>query len=53
MSGLVTYELEGRIAVIGHDRPKTRDAINQPFAKALGAAVARAGEEAYAAVLFG
>ena len=53
MPDLVTYELEGRIAVIGLNRPEKRNAINEPLVRALREAIVRAGEEAYAAVLFG
>jgi enoyl-CoA hydratase/carnithine racemase len=50
---LVTYELDGKIAVIGLNRPEKRNAINQALVTALAEAIDRAGEEADAAVLFG
>jgi enoyl-CoA hydratase/carnithine racemase len=50
---LVTYELEGKIAVIGLNRPDKRNAINQALVQQLAEAIDRAGEEADAGVLFG
>ncbi|MDB5416141.1 MAG: Enoyl-CoA hydratase [Rubritepida sp.] len=52
-SELVTYELEGKVALIGLNRPEKRNALNEELINALGAAVQRAGEEADAGVLFG
>ena len=50
---LVTYELEGNIAMIGLNRPEKRNAINDPLIDALRTAVLRAHEDADVAVLFG
>jgi (methylthio)acryloyl-CoA hydratase len=52
-SELVTFELEGKVALIGLNRPEKRNALNEAMITALGKAVDRAGEEAAAAVLFG
>ena len=53
MSELVSYELEGPIALIGLNRPDKRNAINDGVIDALRAAVLRAHEEADVAVLHG
>ncbi|MEN9904454.1 MAG: hypothetical protein RLZZ555_1019 [Pseudomonadota bacterium] len=50
---LVTYALEGNIALIGLNRPDKRNAINDPLVDELRAAVLRAHEEADVAVLYG
>ncbi|MCY0855218.1 crotonase/enoyl-CoA hydratase family protein [Cupriavidus sp. D39] len=50
---LVTYELEGPVALIGLNRPDKRNAINEEVICALRDAVVRAGEEADVGVLFG
>jgi enoyl-CoA hydratase/carnithine racemase len=50
---LVTYELDGPIALIGLNRPEKRNAINEAVIDALRTAVRRAGEEADVAVLHG
>lgn len=50
---LVTYELDGAIALIGLNRPDKRNAINDATVDALREAVLRAHEEADVAVLFG
>lgn len=50
---LITYELDGNIALIGLNRPDKRNAINDPLIDALRVAVLRAHEEADVAVLFG
>jgi len=50
---LVTYELDGAVAVIGLNRPEKRNAINDDVVFQLRDAVVRAGEEADAGVLFG
>ena len=50
---LVTYELDGKVALIGLNRPDKRNAINDATLAALGDAVQRAGEEADAGVIFG
>jgi len=52
-SDLVTYELDGTVAVIGLNRPKKRNAINNAVVAQLRDAVVRAGEEADAGVIFG
>lgn len=50
---LITYELEGNVALIGLNRPDKRNSINDPLIDALRVAVFRAHEEADVAVLFG
>jgi enoyl-CoA hydratase/carnithine racemase len=50
---LVTYRLEGRIAVVGLNRPEKRNAINEDVINALRTAVHRAGDEADVGVLYG
>lgn len=50
---LITYQLEGNIALIGLNRPDKRNAINDPLIDELRAAVLRAHEEADVAVLYG
>lgn len=52
-SELITYQLDGRIALIGLNRPEKRNAINDDLATELRAVVERAGDEADAGVLFG
>lgn len=53
MSELVTYRLEGPIAVLGLNRPDKRNAINNAVIDELRAAIQRAGEEADVGVLYG
>ncbi len=50
---LITYELDGNVAMIGLNRPDKRNAINDPLIDELRVAVLRAHEEAEVAVLFG
>ncbi len=50
---LITYHLEGNMALIGLNRPDKRNAINDPLIDELRAAVLRAHEEADVAVLYG
>jgi (methylthio)acryloyl-CoA hydratase len=50
---LVSYQIEGSIALLGLDRPSKRNAINDELIDELRDAVARAGREAKAAVIFG
>ncbi len=50
---LVTYALEGDVALIGLNRPEKRNAVSDAVIEALGAVVARASTEAKAAVLYG
>jgi (methylthio)acryloyl-CoA hydratase len=50
---LVTYELQGPVALIGLNRPEKRNAISDRVVEALAAAVSRAAEEARAAVVHG
>lgn len=50
---LITYALEGNIALIGLNRPDKRNAIHDPLIDALRAAVLRAHDEADVAVLYG
>jgi (methylthio)acryloyl-CoA hydratase len=52
-TGLVTYELHGPVAVIGLNRPEKRNAISDRVVEALAEAVARASDEARAAVIRG
>ncbi len=52
-SELVSYELQGKVALIGLNRPEKRNALNEATVIALGEAIDRAGEEASVAVLFG
>ena len=49
----VTYELVDDVAHIGLNRPEKRNAISDRFVEAIAEAVARAENEAKAAVLFG
>ncbi len=51
--GLVTFEREGAIALVGLNRPDKRNALSDALIDALEAAIARAEAEAKAAVLFG
>jgi len=50
---VVTYELEGDIAVIGLNRPDKRNCMNDAMNKAFAAALARANSEAKCGVIFG
>jgi enoyl-CoA hydratase/carnithine racemase len=50
---LITYQLEGPIALIGLNRPAKRNAINEAVIDELRGAVARAADEADVAVLHG
>ena len=50
---LVTYELDGDVAVIGIDRASKRNAINDEVIKHLREALFRGTEEAKAGVIFG
>lgn len=50
---LVTYELDGPVAVLGLNRPDKRNAINDAVMDALRIAVLRAHEEADVAILHG
>jgi enoyl-CoA hydratase/carnithine racemase len=50
---LVTYQLEGPMALIGLNRPDKRNAINEAVVAELRAAVLRAHEEADVGLLFG
>jgi enoyl-CoA hydratase/carnithine racemase len=52
-SSLVTYELQGPVAVIGLNRPDKRNAISDRVVAALDQAVARAAGEARAGVIHG
>lgn len=49
----VTYELRCNIALVGLNRPEKRNAISDAFVESIAQAVARAQNEAKAAVLFG
>ncbi|QNA86545.1 crotonase/enoyl-CoA hydratase family protein [Sphingomonas sp. So64.6b] len=50
---LVTYELEGDIAIVGIDRPAKRNAVNIAVMEQMHAAFERAAGEARVGVLFG
>jgi (methylthio)acryloyl-CoA hydratase len=50
---LITYELDGDVAMIGLNRADKRNAINDAVMAALREAVFRANEEAKAGVIFG
>jgi (methylthio)acryloyl-CoA hydratase len=50
---LVTYEIDGDIAVIGLNRAQKRNAINDDLMKAIREAAFRATQEAKAGVIFG
>jgi enoyl-CoA hydratase/carnithine racemase len=50
---MITYEIEGDIAVIGLNRPDKRNAMNDTVISLLRDAVVRAGEEADCGVIFG
>jgi len=50
---VVSYELDGDVAMIGLNRPEKRNAFNDELHKQLHTAVMRAGEEAKCGVLFG
>lgn len=50
---LVTYSLEGEVALLRLNRPEKRNAISDAVIEALAAAVARASSEAKAAVIHG
>lgn len=52
-SAPVSYALEGAVALVGLNRPQKRNAVNDAVIDALEVAVARAGREAKAGVLFG
>lgn len=49
----VMYELKGEIAYVGLNRPHKRNAISDRFVEAIASAVARAEQEAKAAVIYG
>ena len=49
---LITYELEGKVAKIGLNRPAKRNALSAELAKQLDEAVARAQAEARAGMIF-
>ena len=50
---LVSYALDGAVALIGLNRPDKRNAINDAVIDALRAAVARAHDDAHVGLLFG
>jgi enoyl-CoA hydratase/carnithine racemase len=52
-AALVSYALEGDIALVGLKRPDKRNALSDRFIEAIAEAVARAEDEAKAAVIFG
>ena len=53
MSDLITYALDGDVALIGLNRPEKRNAIGDMSIEALAVCVERAAHEAKAAVIFG
>ncbi len=50
---IVTYQLDGEIAVIGLNRPDKRNCMNDAMNKAFAEAIARASQEAKCGVIFG
>ncbi len=50
---VISYELDGKVALIGLNRPDKRNALNEALVLELAEAVRRAGEEAEAGVIFG
>jgi len=50
---VVTYELDGEIALIGLNRPEKRNCISDSLREGLAPAIARAQNEAKAGVIFG
>ena len=50
---IVTYELEGEIALVGLNRPDKRNCFNPDVMKGLRVAIERAGEEAKCGIIFG
>lgn len=50
---IITYELKGKVALIGLNRADKRNAINAAVLEGLSEAAIRAAQEARAAVLFG
>jgi (methylthio)acryloyl-CoA hydratase len=50
---VVTYELDGELALVGLNRPDKRNAMNPPLRQALLEAVERAGDEAKCGIVFG
>ncbi|MBC8740889.1 crotonase/enoyl-CoA hydratase family protein [Paraburkholderia sp. UCT31] len=50
---LVTYELDGAVALIGLNRPEKRNAINEDVISQLRDAVNRAGDEAMCGLIYG
>ncbi|HUK59129.1 MAG TPA: crotonase/enoyl-CoA hydratase family protein [Stellaceae bacterium] len=53
MSDVLTYELDGPVALIGLNRPDKRNAIDDALVEALRIAVARANGEAKVGLVFG
>src|SRR5260370_30122216 len=52
-SDLLTYEMRGKVAFLGLNRPEKRNAINDALIAAIATAVEQAHGEARAIVLFG
>ena len=50
---LVTYDLDGDVALVGLNRPDKRNAVNEDVNRALRTALERAQDEARVGVLFG
>ena len=50
---MITYELDGNVALIGLNRPDKRNAMNDTVIGLLREAVVRAGDEADCGVIFG
>ncbi|SFP40055.1 crotonase/enoyl-CoA hydratase family protein [Tranquillimonas alkanivorans] len=53
MTGFVTYETEGDVALLGLNRPEKRNAISDAFVEEIADQVERARKDAKAAVLYG
>jgi (methylthio)acryloyl-CoA hydratase len=50
---LVTYELEGEVALVGINRPDKRNCLNPTVMEQLRVAIERAGREAKCGIIFG
>jgi enoyl-CoA hydratase/carnithine racemase len=50
---MVTYELDGEIALVGFNRPDKRNCFNPEVQRQLLEAIVRAGEEAKCGIIFG
>ena len=52
-ASVITYELEGDIALIGLNRPNKRNCMNDEMNRQFAVALARANDEAKCGVIFG